>query len=247
MAKSGVLGELTAERVWKELSRALLDPYPHLFFETLLETDTLHILFPEVYALVSALESHKWHPEGNAFAHTMLVLQAASKLNIEDHLKLAVMFASLVHDFGKGLTKKEHFPKHYGHDVNGVPLVEAFAHRLRVETKIKEWAMKATRYHMNMHLLDDMKAKTFVKMFDAMQAKNDPVSVQVLLHVGEADARGRLGSHNEDVSNKKKLLTAFNAYNNTKFYDVFPNGETNVEKIKQKLFEARVDNVERVL
>jgi tRNA nucleotidyltransferase (CCA-adding enzyme) len=76
MAKRGVLNELTAERVWKELSRALMEAHPRLFFDTLLECDALHVLFPEVYRLKTALEARRWHPEGDAYEHTMLVLAA---------------------------------------------------------------------------------------------------------------------------------------------------------------------------
>jgi tRNA nucleotidyltransferase (CCA-adding enzyme) len=59
MAKRGVLNELTAERVWKELSRALMEDHARLFFDTLLECDALHVLFPEVYRLKTALEARR--------------------------------------------------------------------------------------------------------------------------------------------------------------------------------------------
>jgi len=45
MAKSGALSELTPERVWKEMSRALMEKHPRLFFDTLLETDALKAVF----------------------------------------------------------------------------------------------------------------------------------------------------------------------------------------------------------
>jgi tRNA nucleotidyltransferase (CCA-adding enzyme) len=239
MAKKGVLNELTAERVWKELSRALMEPTPRLFFDTLLECDALHVLFPEVYALCSAMESRRWHPEGNAFEHTMLVLTQAAKFGFD----LETRFAALVHDFGKGLTRKEFLPKHYGHDVNGVPVVEAFADRLTVPAKMRDRAMKATRFHMNMHKLDDLTAKTFVKMFDEMGSLNDPETVNVLLRVGMCDERGRLGSENNPVDQLDVLLTKWEAFKSVKFNDVFPNGEKKVDKIKEGMKRARTQAV----
>lgn len=242
MAKDGVLNELNAERVWKEMSRALMEPFPRLFFDTLLETDALHVIFPEVYRLKTALESHRWHPEAEALSHSMLVLTQAALQNYD----LETRFAALVHDFGKGLTPRDQLPKHYGHDVKGVAVVESFANRLAVPTKIRDRAMKATRYHMYMHKLNDLKPKTIVKMFDDMGALNDPQSVEVLLRVGICDERGRLGSENASVDHLNLLMNFFDAYRSVKFVDVFPNGETNGNKIKDGMFCARVQAVAKV-
>ena len=239
MAKRGTLNELTAERVWKELSRALEEEFPRLFFDTLLECDALHVLFPEVYKLKTALEARRWHPEGDAFSHTQLVLTQAAELDYD----LETRFACLVHDIGKGITPRSELPKHYGHDVKGVPLVREFANRLSVPAKMRDRAMKVTRYHMVGHQLDQLNAKTFVKMFDDMGALNDPEVVRLLHRVCVCDERGRLGSENNPVDHLSKLLDAFGAYSSVKFADVFPKGETNVNKIKDGMFRARVKAV----
>ena len=232
-------GELQPERVWKELSRALMEDHARLFFDTLLECDALHVLFPEVYRLKTALEARRWHPEGDAFYHTQLVLTQAAKLDYD----LETRFACLVHDFGKGITPRSELPKHYGHDVKGVPLVREFANRLSVPAKMRDRAMKVTRYHMVGHQLDKLNAKTFVKMFDDMGALNDPGVVRLLHRVCVCDERGRLGSENNSVDHLSKLLDAFGAYSSVKFADVFPKGETNVNKIKDGMFRARVQAV----
>lgn len=236
MAKKGVLNELTAERVWKELSRALMEPYPRLFFDTLLECDALHVLFPEVYALCSAMESRKWHPEGNAYEHTMLVLTQSANFKFD----LETRFAALVHDFGKGLTRKEDFPKHYGHDVNGVPVVKKFSDRLTVPSKMRDRAMKATRFHMNMHKLDKLNPKTFVKMFDEMDSQRDPETVNVLHRVGICDERGRLGSETVDINHLSEVVELFEAYKTVRFDQVFPNKEIDPKKIVEGMRRARI-------
>lgn len=239
MAKAGVLGELNADRVWKEMSRALMEPYPRLFFDTLLETDALHVIFPEVYRLKTALEARRWHPEGDAYEHTMLVLTQAANQNFD----LDTTFAALVHDFGKGLTPRDQLPKHYGHDVKGVAVVESFANRLAVPAKTRDRAMKATRYHMYMHKLTELNAKTYVKMFDDMGALNDPYAVEVLLFVGMCDERGRLGCEFNSLEPLYELRRRFEAYRSVKFAEVFPNGETNGQKVKEGMFRARVQAV----
>jgi tRNA nucleotidyltransferase (CCA-adding enzyme) len=239
MNRAGVLNELTPERVWKEMSRALMEPHPRLFFDTLLECDVLNVLFPEIYKLKTALESLRWHPEAEAYSHTLLVLTQAAEMGFD----LESRFACLVHDIGKGATPRSELPKHYGHDVKGAPMARDFADRLTVPAKMRDRAVWATRYHMNMHKLGQMNAKTIVKMFDAMGALNDPQVVQVLINVGIADERGRLGYENNSVDHVTVLSDMFIAYSSVKFADVFPNGETNVNKIKQGLFNARVQAV----
>jgi tRNA nucleotidyltransferase (CCA-adding enzyme) len=160
--------------------------------------------------------------------------------------RLDIMLACLVHDFGKGLTPRDQLPKHYGHDVKGVPVVEEFCNRLTVPVKIRDRSMKVTRYHMVGHRLDQLNPKTFVKMFDDMGALNDPEVLYLLFLVCVCDTRGRLGSETSSVDHLDKLLDTFAAYRSVKFANVFPAGETNVNKIKNGMFRARVQAVAKV-
>lgn len=239
MAKKGTLNELTAERVWKELSRALMEPHARLFFDTLLECDALHVLFPEVYRLKTALEARRWHPEGDAYEHVQLVLTQA----VENNFDLETRLACLVHDFGKGLTPHDKLPKHYGHDVAGVPVAKSFCDRLTVPAKMRDRVMKTTRFHMRMHDLDKLNPKTWVRMFEDMDAFRDPDVVLLLWAVGVCDHNGRLGSEDEDTDHLMKLRHVFERVKAVKFADVFPNGETNPAKIKEGMFKARVQAV----
>ena len=239
MAKKGVLNELTAERVWKELSRALMEDHARLFFDTLLECDALHVLFPEVYRLKTALEARRWHPEGDAYEHTMLVLTQA----VYNGFDLETRMACLVHDFGKGLTPRDKLPKHYGHEVTGVPVVKEFCDRLTVPAKMKDRVMKTTRYHMHMHKLNTLNPKTFVHMFMDMDAFRDPEVVWLLWAVGVCDENGRRGSENSPTAHLMRIMDIFSKVKEVKFADVFPNGETNSAKIKDGMFKARVHAV----
>ena len=236
MGRAGVLHELTAERVWKELSRALMEPCPRLFFDTLLEADVLHILFPEVYALKSALEHRKWHPEGDAYEHTMLVLMQ-SVLAGND---LTDRLAALVHDFGKGLTPKDQLPNHFGHEDAGVPVVEKFCNRLTVPARMRDQAMQTTRYHMHMHLLGELKSKTFVKMFMGLGAWRDAEMVDRLHRLGVSDTRGKLGHEADDVTALDLVQQVWAEVRKVTFADVFPEGETNPVRIKEGLYRARI-------
>jgi tRNA nucleotidyltransferase (CCA-adding enzyme) len=216
-----------------------MEPHARLFFDTLLECDALHVVFPEVYRLKTALEARRWHPEGDAYEHTMLVLTQA----VRNGFDLEARVACLVHDFGKGLTPRDQLPKHYGHEVTGVKAAKDFCDRLTVPSKMRDRAMKTTRYHMHMHKLDDLNAKTFVNMFEDMGAFNDPSVVVLLWAVGVCDENGRLGSENAPTEHLMKVRHVFDAVRAVKFADVFPNGETNVARIKDGMFKARVQAV----
>lgn len=83
-------------------------------------------------------------------------------------------------------------------------------------------------------------------MFDDMGAKNDSHAVTVLYCVGVCDERGRLGSEENSFDHLRQLTHSFHAYNGVKFDDVFPNGETNVQKIKDGMMKARINAVSQV-
>lgn len=234
MVKHGKLDALQKDRVWKEMSRALMEPYPRLFFDTLLELDALHVVFPEIYKLLTSLEIRRYHPEQFTYEHVMLVLTQSAK----NGYGLETRYACLMHDIGKTLTPFEKMPKHYGHDVNGVELVKNFSDKYSVPSELKNLAAFACRYHMYMHNLDALNSKTFVTVFDS--CRNRIEFVDVLYKVGVCDERGRKGSEENDVSGLTRLFNYYKAYASVKFENVFPMGEKNPEKIKDGMRKARI-------
>lgn len=242
MVNEGALDELTKERVWKEMNRALMENHPRLFFDFLHECGALEVVFPELDKLVTTEENVKWHPEGNSYEHTMLVLDQAVKnvTGYDDELELRM--AALFHDLGKGLTDPKDYPKHYGHDVNGSYLIKNLvADRLCVPTKMKESLVKVTRYHMSGHRLKEMNPKTLVKMFTHI--RHDKI-LDLLYALTVADGRGRLGSENEPYDDKDFYNVAWKAFKSVKFDDVFGGKKvTNPEAIKQGMYRAQVSAV----
>ncbi|CAN8142326.1 fused CCA tRNA nucleotidyltransferase/phosphohydrolase [uncultured Thiomicrorhabdus sp.] len=194
MVASGELAELTPERVWQEVVKVLNSAEPSRFFEVLDEVGATEVLFPELHALHGVEQPEKHHPEGDVWVHTMLVLQQATKLSDD----LAVRFAALVHDLGKGITPPELWPKHHGHEAAGVPLVKALCQRYRVPKKIEQFACKVTEYHGVIHsgLKDGapyLKPKTYHKVLQNCGAYKDAEAFTQVLIACKADARGRLG------------------------------------------------------
>jgi tRNA nucleotidyltransferase (CCA-adding enzyme) len=85
-----------------------------------------------------------FHPEGDAFEHTMLIVDkvAASPTG------LAARFAGLTHDLGKGTTAKEMLPHHYGHEKRGLDVLEIWNRRM---TLPKKW-MQAGLFIIHQHM-----------------------------------------------------------------------------------------------
>ena len=80
MTASGEVDALVPERVWKETERALGEPRPDVFFETLRSCGALAKIFPELDALYGIPQPAKWHPEVDTRVHVMLVVRYAAKI-----------------------------------------------------------------------------------------------------------------------------------------------------------------------
>lgn len=120
------LNTLSKERVFDEFRKALSQNKPSIFFEILRKANVLDVHFKEIYDLIGALQPQEYHPEGDAYNHTLIVLDEICKTTKD----LKIRFAGLVHDLGKGATPKSQYPHHYGHDKNGVKLVKQFGDRI---------------------------------------------------------------------------------------------------------------------
>lgn len=138
------LTALSKERVFVELKKALESNKPSLFFDTLRKANVLEVHFKEIYDLIGALQPIEYHPEGDSYNHTMLVVDKSVELTND----VAIRFACLVHDLGKGTTPKEMYPHHYKHDVNGVELVKNLGERIGVPQKWIAYGKVAAREHM---------------------------------------------------------------------------------------------------
>ena len=184
LAVQDELHGLTPERVCKELFKALASDRPSRFFQVLDLMRALEVVFPEIDALKGRVQPEKWHPEGDAFVHTMLVIDRARELGAAE----ATMYAALVHDLGKAATPDHELPHHYNHEALGVPIVAAMSDRLRVPKRHKVAGMAASRYHLNVHRFQEMKPVKKVRLLVSLMRKG--VLEEVAL-ASQADSQGR--------------------------------------------------------
>ncbi|MDR1917154.1 MAG: HD domain-containing protein [Synergistaceae bacterium] len=125
------------ERIVNELRRALAGSRPSLFFRYLQSAGILDVVYPQVFALEGAYHLHEHHPEGDAFEHSMKVLDEVARVTA----RTEVRFAALAHDLGKALTPVSERPHYYGHESLGLDALREWNRRM---TLPKRWILCAS-------------------------------------------------------------------------------------------------------
>lgn len=138
------LNTLSKERVFNEFEKALETDKPSIFFNVLRDANVLDEHFKEIYDLIGSLQPIEYHPEGDSYNHTMLVVDKAASLTKDTGIR----FAALVHDLGKGVTPKSMYPHHYGHDEKGVEIVQKFGQRIGTPNKWISYGKVSAKEHM---------------------------------------------------------------------------------------------------
>jgi tRNA nucleotidyltransferase (CCA-adding enzyme) len=202
MVDSGEVDALVAERVWQELARGLMEKKPSRFFETLRSCNALKKIIPEVDALFGVPQPEKYHPEIDCGLHTMLVVDDAA---LHDY-PLEVRFAALTHDLGKATTPKDILPRHIGHELRSVDLLQALCERLRVPRECRDLGLLSARYHGVIHRAKELRAETIIELFQSADAWRRPERFSHLLQACASDARGRTGHENDAYPQADYLL-----------------------------------------
>ena len=189
MVRNGEVDHLVPERVWQELARGLMEPRPALMIEALRACGALARILPEVEALFGVPQPPAHHPEVDTGLHILLVLDYAASRG----LPLAVRFAALTHDLGKGTTPPAEWPSHIAHEARGVELLEGVCQRLRVPVDCRELAILVTRHHGEVHKAEELKPSTMVKLLEKTDAFRRPERFDLLLDACACDFHGRTG------------------------------------------------------
>lgn len=204
MVDDGEVDHLVAERVWQEIARGLMEAQPSRMFAVLRDCGALARLLPELDRLWGVPQSVEHHPEVDTGVHVMLVLDLAARLQAP----LAVRFACLVHDLGKGTTPADLLPRHIGHEERSVRLLRALCERLRVPVECKELAEVVAREHGNIHRSQALNAAAIVRLLERCDAIRKPARFADILLACECDARGRLGLHDTLYPQAARLAAA---------------------------------------
>lgn len=235
------LSTLSKERVFEELKKALATDKPSIFFEVLRKADVLDAHFKEINDLIGVLQPEKYHPEGDAYNHTMLVLDYVSQ-NAKD---LSIRFSALVHDLGKGLTPKKEYPHHYGHEDKGVALVGTLGNRIGAKNEWIKAGKVACREHMRGGIFYKMKPSTKVDFIERVSKTKLGIDGLQLIVNADKLSGGRIPQGNFNFADiGKKCLEEVNGdfikqkYNikeGIEFYKILR--QERIEWIKQLHFD----------
>jgi tRNA nucleotidyltransferase (CCA-adding enzyme) len=133
------LDDLPPERVWGEIEKLLLQAArPSIGFTLARDLGVVERLFPDVHALVGCPQEPEWHPEGDVWIHTLMVIdQARQRIDDLDHPRqAALMLGAICHDLGKPPTTAyvDGRIRSIDHEQAGVVPATALLDRLHVHT-----------------------------------------------------------------------------------------------------------------
>ena len=179
--------ELPAERIFVEWEKLLLKAEkPSVGLEFLKASGWLKH-FPELQGLIGCPQNPIWHPEGDVWIHTCMVLDNAAKLRhlIPEEWRLTYMFGALLHDVGKPSTTTPELTAN-GHDVAGIPLAEAFMQRITNNKLLIERVITIVGLHMRPGQLFNSEAKE-----PAWKRLHNKCRLDILGWQSKADSAGR--------------------------------------------------------
>ena len=197
---------LSPARVMSETKKALMQSArPEVYFDILRRAGTLEVWFKELAALIGVRQNPKYHPEGDAYVHTMLVLRAAAEMREAAQKPLNLMLAALVHDLGKAATTTQDQNGNYHsyeHEVAGVPILYTMLTRIGAGKDLLAYCANMCRLHMRTHTCfynHSREGRTNL-LFDESVCPHDLVLLAV------CDAMGK-GGRTEKSDEEERFLT----------------------------------------
>ncbi|SFP78527.1 multifunctional CCA addition/repair protein [Enterovibrio norvegicus] len=242
IAESGELDVLTPERVWIEWEKSLSTPRPDVFLRVLRDCGALAVVLPEIDALFGVPQPEQWHPEIDTGIHTLMVARQAATLTDDT----CIRFAAQLHDLGKALTPQAEWPSHRMHTSTGKVPVKAVCDRVRVPNAYRDAALLVCAEHTNVHNAGELKASTYIKIFDRNDVWRKPERVTQLAVASQADHQGRTGFEDRPYPQADWLLGAFNAANSVEVKPIVAEGFTG-QGIREELTRRRVVSVAKYL
>ncbi len=161
------ISQVSNERVRDELTRMLTEGRARLAFELLDQTGLLQHVLPEVAAMKGVEQPPEWHPEGDVWLHTLLLLQ-----KLEAGAKPTLAWSALLHDVGKPPTFRAPDPaearpriRFSGHAEVGATMSRHILNRLRFSNDDTDQIVALVANHMRFGDVKNMKQSTLKRFF----------------------------------------------------------------------------------
>lgn len=206
MTERGDLDELSKERVTDEIKKLLLKAeQPSVGFELMRELGIIARDYPELHALIGTEQEQEWHPEGDVWTHTLMVIDQAAKMirrpecRLTELEKLQVMLGALCHDLGKPATTEllDGRIRSRGHEDAGLEPTETLLNRWTFGSDALQAAQAIAAEHLKPTMLYFSKIKgrltdeQYANAVRRLLKRIAPLSYDAFLIAAEADSRGR--------------------------------------------------------
>jgi tRNA nucleotidyltransferase (CCA-adding enzyme) len=194
------LDDLPAERVWGEIEKLLLQaPRPSAGLQLALDLGVIRRLFPELEALAGCPQEPEWHPGGDVWVHTLMVVdEARTRIGDLDHARqVTVMLGALCHDVGKPPTTAviDGRIRSMDHEQAGVAPATRLLDRLNVHTldgyDVRSQVLGIVAHHLKPLAFSKAMPPAGDGAFRRLALK---VDLELLARVAESDCLGRTGN-----------------------------------------------------
>jgi poly(A) polymerase len=161
VAAAPTVPDMAAERIGEEIVKILTEGRARRGFELLAETGLLACVLPEVAALRGVAQSPDFHPEGDVWVHTLLLLEQLPA-GVPETLALG----ALLHDVGKPpcVGEKDGRITFYGHCETGAEMAVAICQRLRRSRATWERVEYLVRSHLRLLQAPEMRLATLKRL-----------------------------------------------------------------------------------
>ena len=201
LCRATPLDDLPPERVWIEIEKLLLKAVrPSIGLGLALDLDVVPRVLPELLPLVGCEQEPDWHPEGDVWVHTLLVVdQARARIDELPHPKrVAVMLGAVAHDLGKPVTtirSEDGRIRSPGHEEAGVAPTLSLLDRLNVHTMdgydVRGQVVGLVANHLKPGMWHTASTPVGDGAFRRLAHK---VDLELLALLAEADCTGRTGT-----------------------------------------------------
>src|SRR5947199_6459369 len=145
-ASAPSINQISAERIRDELVRIFLSSNRVRGWDLLDASGLMNAILPELQTMKGVLQPKQFHPEGDVFVHTRLMLQL-----LPEKVSVPLVFAVLFHDVAKPVTARVDNTgriRFNDHDRIGAQMTEAIMRRLRFSGAEIEATVEMVRQHM---------------------------------------------------------------------------------------------------
>ncbi len=194
------LDDLPAERLWGEFEKLLLAAErPSIGFALARELGVVDQLLPEMRPLCGCPQDPEWHPEGDVWTHTLMVIDEARRRNADlDRPRLAaVMLGAVCHDLGKPATTAiiDGRWRSPGHEAAGLEPATRVLDRFNVQSldgvDVRRQVLGIVAEHLRPSAFHKARDTVSDGAFRRLAAR---VDLELLVRFARADCHGRTGT-----------------------------------------------------